>query len=283
MDKDFPKCKILTSTGRQADYRNPDLPLYFPTLENKRGKLEDEHLRILMNEYNLNGIFWDEFTYSAAKYHYGQPWDGVSGDIDKRSHKLIRKKSSVTLITLPWRLKSVKRLIDKGLFLITNGGGGATDTMLKVFNKNKFIGFVETGSISNCYKAQLQTPIGLGDHLTERNQVDCYRNMVKQLNYGCVYFWYHQQVMPVTHSTLTKYMFPITPVELHNGYIIAKERIITAKSGWFSFGGMEKADAHFFNDQGVEFERKLESKIKEGKRYFKVELEKNESCSLVKK
>jgi len=283
MKKDFPNCKTLTSTGKQADYRNAIYPIYFPTLTNAWGKAQDEHLRILLDEYNVDAIFWDEFTYSAAKYHYASPWDGVSGDIDKRTHKISLKKSSVTLLSMPWRLKAVNEIVKRKKFLITNGGGGATDTTLKIFNKHKFIGFVETGSISNCLNAQLQTPIGLGDHLTERTETDCYRNMVKQLEYGCVYFWYHQQVMPVTHPTLTQHMYPITPVELHKGYIIAEERILTMKSGWFSFGGMENVEAHFYNKNGYEVKRKLTSTVRDGKRFFKVELVEFESCALVKK
>jgi hypothetical protein len=283
MDKDFPKCKTLTPSGKQADYRNPNYPLYLPTITNAWGKVQDEHLNLLLDEYKVNGIFWDEFTYSASKYHYGEPWDGYSGDIDKRNHKLTRKKSSVTLLSMPWRMKAVNEIIKRKKFLITNGGGGATETMLKVFNKHQFIGFVETGSVSNCLNAQLQTPIGLGDHVTERNEIDCYRNMVKQLEYGCVYFWYHQQVMPITHPTLTQHMFPITPVELHNGYILAKERILTMKSGWFSFGGLEKVKAHFYNKDGFEVKRKLASKVKDNKRFFKVELAEFESCAIVKK
>jgi hypothetical protein len=283
MKKDFPQCKTLTSTGKQVDYGNPIYPVYFPTTTNSWGKLQDEHLRILLEEYNLDGIFWDEFTYSSAKYHYGEPWDGVSSDIDRRSHKIARKKSSVILLSLPWRLKAIDEIIKHKKFLIVNGGGGSTDTMRKIFNKHKFIGFVETASPSNCLNAQLQSPIGLGDHLTERTEVDCYRGMVKLLEYGCLYFWYSQEVAPVTHSTLTKYMFPTTPVELHNGFIIAKERILTMKSGWFSFGGNENAEAHFYDKNGYEVKRQLVSKTENGKRFFKIELAEFESCALVKK
>jgi hypothetical protein len=78
-------------------------------------------------------------------------------------------------------------------------------------------------------------------------------------------------------------MFPVTPVELGEGYLIAKERIVTAKSGWFSFGDVSKAEGRFFNADGVEVQRPLPTAERSGMTYYKVELAENESCSLVRK
>jgi hypothetical protein len=64
-------------------------------------------------------------------------------------------------------------------------------------------------------------------HLTERSEEDAYRHMVAALDYGCVSHWYRDvQVIP-TYETITKFMYPITPVELHEGFIIGRERILT--------------------------------------------------------
>lgn len=283
MKEDFPGCEMLTPSGKQADYRNPDLPLFLPVIGNKWAEIQEKRLKMLFDDYKVDGVFWDEFASSAGSYHYGKPWDGVSGDIDARTHKIKGLKSSVVLLCLPWRLKMVKFIASQKKFLIVNGGGAHTESMLKELCKNKYIGFVETGSITTLYSSHLGYPIGLGDHLTERNELDCYRNMVKYLDYGSLYFWYHQQVKPATHKTLTSYMFPITPVELHEGYIIGKERILTNRSGWYSFGGNEQAEAHFFDKNGYEVERKLESQTKDGRTFYKVVLAENESCALVKK
>jgi hypothetical protein len=282
MKDDFSGCEVLTSTGKQADYRNPNMPLFCPVIGNKWAKFQEKRLNVLLNEYQVEGIFWDEFGHSAVKTHFGKPWDGVSGDIDPSSHKITCLKSSVTLLSLPWRLKTVEYIASKNKFLIASGGPH-TESMQKLFNKNKYIGLVETGSVSHLLEAHLNYPIGLGDHLTERNELDCYRNMVKYLDYGSLYFWYHQQVPPATHKTLTSYMFPITPVELHEGYIIGKERILTNRSGWYSLGDNSDAEAHFFNEDGYEVKRKLDSQIKDDKKYYKIELGEHESCALVKK
>ena len=54
-----------------------------------------------------------------------------------------------------------------------------------------------------------------------------------------------------THVALTHYMFPITPVELHEGYIIGQERIITNRSGLFGWGDSSRHEVHVFDDQGA--------------------------------
>jgi hypothetical protein len=111
--------------------------------------------------------------------------------------------------------------------------------------------FVETGSIANCSRAVLYSPIALGDHLTERTEEDAYRWMLKALNYGCLYNWYSDRILP-TRPTLASYMFPITPMELHEGAIIGRERILTRVSGLYGWGDASKHTVHVFNDQGIE-------------------------------
>jgi hypothetical protein len=53
-------------------------------------------------------------------------------------------------------------------------------------------------------------------------------------------------------ETLTKFMYPITPVELHEGYIIGTERILTNRSGLFGWGDASKHEVHVYDDTGRE-------------------------------
>jgi len=283
MEGDFEKDRILTPSGKQADYRNPNLPLFMPVEGSSWADMQEKRLIRLRDEYKLDGIFWDEFTHSATDYHYGEPWDGLSADIDPRTHEILRLKTSVVLATLPWRLRMLEMFVKHDLRLIANGGGGYTQTMTEQFVKNKFIAFMETGAVTDLYCSHLSTPIGLGDHITERNELDCYRGMLRFLDFGSLYFYYHQQVEPFTHPTLTRYMFPITPNTLGEGYIIGDERIITKKSGYYSLGAKEEAEAHFFDANGYEVQRELKSIEKDGRRYYLIELNEFESCALVKK
>ena len=283
MDSGFDDAKTLKPNGEQADYRNPNLPLFLTLEGTKWSQMQEGRLERLRKQYGVDGIFWDEFPQSASKYHFGEPWDGVSGDIHPRTHKITARKTSVALITLPWRKRMVESFARNGLFLVANGGGGYTRTMAELFIANKYTAFMETGSVANLTQTHLFTPIGLGDHLTERGEVDCYRNQVRHLDYGSLYYYYHQQVEPFTHPTLAQYMYPITPVELHEGYIIGKERILTNRSGYYSFGGKEDAELHFFDADGREVKRNAEKIVKNNQNYYKVVLAENESCAIVKK
>jgi hypothetical protein len=271
-------CEVLNPDGSQADYGDPKYPLWLSVEGNAYARDLEKTLDLIMNVIGTDGVYWDEFEQSAATWHFGQPWDGVSADIDPTTHKIAGLKSRHALLTQPWRVKLVKRILDSGKYLIVNGGP-ATETMTKLH----FMRFTETGSIGNCVRMHLTTPIALGDHLTERTETDCYRCMLAALKFGCVYYWYWDGVGPITFHTLTDYMFPITPVELGEGYILGKERIVTARSGWFSFGDNSAFVVHFFNAEGVETPRIPRFERKDGKNWCKVELAENESCALVRK
>jgi len=268
----------LLPNGEQADYGKPELPLFFPTLENSFGKDQEKEIELLIDKFGFDGIYWDEFEYSSTKYHYGQPHDGYSADIDPQTHKIIRLKSSVTLLTQPWRVKMVEKILNEKKKLLVINGNPHTETILKY----KVPRFVETGSISNCTRAQLFTPIALGDHLTERSEKDAYRKMLEALDYGCVYYWYYYLIWP-EYPTLTSYMFPITPIEINKGYIIGKERIITKVSGYFGWGDNAEAEVHYFDSEGREVKKETEKVKKEGKTYYKVDLGEYESCAIVRK
>jgi hypothetical protein len=41
---------------------------------------------------------------------------------------------------------------------------------------------------------------------------------------------------PAEYKTLTEHMYPTTPIEIHAGYVIARERILTNRSGLFGWG-----------------------------------------------
>jgi hypothetical protein len=144
--------------------------------------------------------------------------------------------------------------------------------------------FVETGSISNCARAQLYSPIGLGDHLTERSEQDAYRVMLRALDFGCLYYWYNDLTVIPTHPHLTAYMFPTTIMELHEGYVIGRERILTNRSGRFGWGDAAEFDVHVFDDQGREVpEFKAVKVVQDGKTFVELRLPEDYSAAMVRK
>ncbi|MEA3403870.1 MAG: sugar-binding protein [Armatimonadota bacterium] len=237
----------LRSNGEQGIYSREYMRIFNPTLDNTFGPAVAGNIDIILDEIGAEGVYWDEVAYSKYKYHYGEPWDGCSADIDPESFQVQRLKSAVSLIALPFQLKHAQRIMEHGP-LVTNGMP-RTRTLAAL----KFQAFTETGSISNCLRTLLYSPIALGDHRTERTIQDAYHWMVRALDYGCVYNWYSQRVFP-EYPTLASHMFPITPVELHEGYIIGEERIITNRSGLFGWGDDSRHEVRVFDEDGREVE-----------------------------
>ena len=274
----YPDARVLRSDGTQADYGKPGDRIFFPTERNGFGRAMRRNVDIILNDIKADGVYWDELEYSAYAYHYGEPWDGCSADIDAKTMKVRRLKSSVTLLSQPWRVTLIKEIMARGPFIAN--GQPHTRTVARL----KFPRFCETGSISNCTRAQLHSPIALGDHLTERCEEDAYRNMVAALDYGCVSHWYSDMQVISAYETITKFMYPITPVELHEGYIIAKERILTNRSGLFGWGDASKHEVHVYDDTGREVpDFKAATVERDGATFTELRIAEGWSAAIVRK
>ena len=265
--------------GSQVDYGgryNYD-KIFLPTLDGAFGRETARNIDLILGPCGADGIYWDELAYSVTPWHYGDPWDGVSGDIDPASFTLRQRKSSVTLLSLPFRKHHLERILARGPFVAN--GQPHTRTIGRLHTQR----FVETGSIANCARAVLYSPIALGDHLTERTELDAYRWMLKALDYGCLYNWYSDNIIP-THSTPATYMFPITPMELHEGYIIGQERIVTKVSGRYGWGDASTHEVRVFNDEGVEVPGFETPRVEEdGKTYTELRLAEDWSAVIVRR
>lgn len=282
--------RLLRTDGTQADYGKPYERIFVPTDKNTFGRDVARNVDMILGPlpdgFACDGVYWDEFEYSRYQYHHGDfapgapglPWDGVSADINPQSMKITRLKSAVELISQPFRLALARRILD-GHLLVANGQPH-TRTMTRLH----FPRFVETGSISNCAKALLYSPIALGDHLTERSELDAYRVMLRALDFGCLYYWYNDLNVVPTHPHLTRYMFPITPLELHEGTIIGRERIVTSRSGLFGWGDSSRHEVHVFDDQGRERpDFKAPTVVLDGQTFTELRLPEDYSAAVVRR
>ena len=134
-----------------------------------------EYVRMILEEIGADGVYWDEMSQSRFTYHYGDPWDGRSADVDLQTMQIARKKASVSLISQRFRLGLAQEILDRSMMI--GNGSPITRTMTAL----QFPRFIETGSVSNLLRGQLYTPIGLGDHLSERTTQDTVDGMRRQL------------------------------------------------------------------------------------------------------
>jgi len=273
----YADARVLCPDGSQADYGTPEYRIFFPTETNSYGPAIAKNVDLILDKIGAEGVYWDEHEYSAYRYHDGEPWDGVSCDVDPKTMTISRLKSSVTLLSENWRVAMAKRILAHGPLI----GNGVPYT--KAMATLKFPCFTETGAITNCASNHLYSPIALGDHLTERSEEDAYGVMLGALDYGCVYHWYNDVNVIPTHHHLTRYMYPITPMELHAGYIIGKERIITKTSGLFSWGDASEHEVHVFDHTGREVENTEVPLVRrDGNTYREVRLAEDWSAAVVR-
>lgn len=280
----YASARILAPDGSGREYptgrpsEKGMYPMFLPLQDNEYGQKMRQYVEMILNECGGDGVYWDELAQSAWQFHYGEPWDSVSADVDPQKLTITRKKSAVTLITLPFRRELVERLLNAGVPLIGNGAP-MTTTMARYH----FPRFIETGALSNLLRGHLYTPIGLGDHLSERTGRDCAVNMRRHLSFASLYYFYHAQVMDA-YPSLSAYMFPCTPIELGPGYIIAQERILTNVSGNFGWGDQSQFEVHVFGPDGHEVADFPAPIVQhEGARYVELRLPREHAAAIVRK
>jgi len=279
-EKRFAADRGLDGNGNHIKYGSGGvyevMKLYIPTLENGWGKEIARWIDVILDDVGADGVYQDEFTYSVARYVYNMH-DGCSADINRRTGKVVRLKGSVPLLSREHRAYNVKRILDRGAPFIANGAPH-TRTLARM----KFQAFTETGSMTNCRKMLLYSPVALGDHLTEREYADSYGNMLRALDHGCLFVWYthifHDWKAP------TAYMYPFTPIELHKGYVIGEERIVTKESGLFGWGDDSDFEPYVWGRDGKPTtEIEVPRVIRNGRAYAEVRLPEGCMAILVRK
>lgn len=220
------------------------LPLYLPTRENAYGRALWGFVRTCLDDVGTSGLYWDEMSHSVLWFAHHAPWDHRTVVIDPKTHAVTGKRSSVPLLMQPLKEDVVRHLRERGKFLMANTQP-ATRTMLR----HKIVRFVETGTYSHLANTHLGCPLGLGNHHPESTHAESARNVRRILEHGAVYYGHYYDREPAPWN-FTEVMFPITPVELGEGFVLGEERIHTAKSGRFGWPDGAAADVYVVDAQG---------------------------------
>jgi hypothetical protein len=78
-------------------------------------------------------------------------------------------------------------------------------------------------------------------------------------------------------------MYPTTPLELHAGYVIGKERIVTKESGRFGWNDASKHTVRVFNAVGQEVkEHGMKTVTIDGKTFTDIRLAGDWSAVIIK-
>jgi len=152
------------------------------------------------------------------------------------------------LHTQDFQKERVREILDSGKLII-----GITHPTTETMSKIHLPRFVERGKLTHLTRAHLFSPIGLGDHRKPGTEKDIIMKIRHHLLYSCLYYYYRDYIA-LSHSNLTSYMYTFTPIELREGVLICRERILTAHSGRFGWGDNAIPKVHVFDGDGIEIE-----------------------------
>lgn len=276
----LPQERQLDSTGTKMMYSGGNYPVYMPFEGGVYAQRITDIMKRMVEVQGTDGIYWDEFEWSKGLYHYGpqSQWDGWSADIDPRTHRILRRKAAVPLLTESFRKRCVEWLAENNYSLVCNGSP-ITDWGQDL----KIPRFSEMGSLGNIYKTHLYTPIGLGDHRSEKvhqDTVDAQRRFIEN---GALYYFY-KVYLNANAPGIVQWMYPFTPVALGRGYIMGEERILTARPGRFRWNGKKLPvfTVHVVDEAGKETDAEFRVVEKDGFEWIELELPEKHVAAIVK-
>ena len=238
----------------------------FPTLDNYWHKRFLDILDFCIDDCGLDGVYIDSFNYYVNRTH--DRWDGRSVDINPATGEIARKYSALGILTAPARRAWVKRVTDKGKIVYVNG-----KRLTQELQDTQQIGFMEAEwtfdpsatplNAPRAAKAQLSAPLALGVRAhrykpqvqTQYAQI-IHKAVIAYLRHGALYCHYETNI-PAPGKPgggeygILNHLFPFTPIELHEGYVIGKERIVTCVSGTFDWPHREKPTCLRFDLRGL--------------------------------
>ena len=279
-DEKYESARMVNAKGKRMFYNGGETEkIFVPTRDNLYGqdfmKLTDWYL----DNFDLDGIYLDEVNHCNSRLYYGtNMWDGATVELDE-SHNVKRKVSYVCLLKLGFTLDLFDHILNKrGKLLI---GNFSPETRSE--RRFRFPRFEETYSHRWIALSHLYTPIQLGDMLTYRNTPkDMAADQRMALKRGALYYHY---LGSTGCPSLTSKMFPFTPIELHGGWLVGKERILTAVSGDFGWRGEKPdVDVFVFDELGREVkDYPYAVKDTDWGRVFTLELKTDHCAAIVKK
>ena len=209
----------------------------------------------------------DEYGESSTAYTYSPTGEWDHHSVFTHPNGSVRAAvGSIALLTMPTELR-LQEIIKKNGGFFTANGAPLTRTIMQ----GKFgMHFAENGEELVAQKVQSYTPImlnrppGLSSDLdpkyaTRKNAPTydpvngagavCW-NIFNHLDDGVLSEQYQGTLPKVasTSSTILTHLYPMTPIELGEGFVIGKEKVLTKASGIFRNGRGSKATGYLYEE-----------------------------------
>jgi len=209
------------------------------TLENSFGKAMLKVADQYFDEIGVDGLYWDEMEATG----YGVPLiahtipDGYSCLLNKETYTIEREIGITSILGKAHRAAVIDRVRAHGGIVM--GNGPTTNRVLLAKQVQRMVEIQHNDYW--CYQGNLDTPLGYAS-----SRMD-FGNWIRGLRMGTL--------LVGTRYTydydFSRYVFPFTPIELHAGYLLGKERIITIHDGNFGWPGERcLVQVHHFDRDG---------------------------------
>lgn len=211
----------------------------FASLTNSFGKATLGAVDHYLSEIGADGLYWDEMENVAYGYPlltYSQP-DGRSCILDPETHTVQHQVGITSLLGERHRLAVVDKVRAAGGTLMGNG-----PTHTRALLERRVQRMVEIQHNDHwCYEGNLDSPLGYAS-----SRLD-FGNVTRALEFATLLVGTR-----LSHEyETTPYLFPFTPRELHHGYLLGDERIITLHSGNYGWHGETvHCTARYFDGEG---------------------------------
>ena len=272
------KDSILRNTEGLAQYDNfyplkPYIDLMVqPEVGNFRYKHFIEQIDFLMDTAGFDGIYVDQFRPGRREKFSRNRWDGVTVELDDYG-KIKQKLYDYALTGIQARVNIVQKVIDRGGMVIANGqpitreeqSQGVICFQEQENNPLHIMNFIDQKPPEFSWETacHLGTPIILGvrpiiyKDVSRRGEI-LNKGIITGLRNGVLFYYYWLRGVPLSGANggsleVGDNMFPFTPVEINEGFLIGKERTITAISGQYKIGGKNKPKVMHFNKRGIAY------------------------------
>lgn len=245
-DAQYEECRLIDENGKGKNYYPGQGKLgkiFVPTLTNAYGKRFLNLIDWYFANFDLDGLYMDETNHCTTRLYYGDKmWDGVSVELDENNN-VKRKISFVPLLKLKFTLACLDKILNQHKKILVGNFSPETRSELQYHYPR----FEETYQTRWVALSHLYTPLRLGDMLTYANTpLDMAKDIRNALFEGALYYHY---LGDTGCPTITSKMYPFTPIELHSGWLMGEERILTALSGDFGWHGRNVLAQTFVYDE----------------------------------
>jgi hypothetical protein len=265
--------------------------MVYPTLTNHRHQHMLEQIAWLLDEVGLDGVYIDQFSLAWGEdftRYSKERWDGrtVTLGADGRVQGAM---TDLGLVSGSARRAWIEAVLKRGKTVVCNTNPTVGELQsLPVFRFMETQGYdplVKDGPplMERLAKGQLGSPLGLGHSFPGTAGADFFvRTVIAHLRFGILYYYYGTDFPaadtpegrvggafgPVNH------MFPFTPVELHEGWVLGQERLITCVSGEFPWPYDRQPHVLQFDSRGRE--RQPEATVTRTDDHYRVKIKLND-------